>query len=79
MSGEPLRTGERVTVTWAGRPFAGTIVLASGNGRSIAVAVEDGIIAGFVGGVPLLQDDSGEWCTLTGAPVRVDRVEGDRP
>ncbi len=49
------KTGERCTITCAGRTVEGTIVLASGNGLSIMLSF-DAILSGHVGAMPLMWD-----------------------
>lgn len=70
-----FRTGERVWITCEDRRVEGTIVLASDNGRSLALGFE-AILAGHVGMMPVLRDEDGTYRTLIGATeVGIERVE----
>ena len=74
---QPLKTGDLVRLN--GR-YRGKVVLASENGRSVMVALEDGLRIG--GGIllnfaPLLIDYEKETVTelVTGAPIEVEVAE----
>ena len=62
-----------MTVTHGGRALDAMVVLASGNGQSIAIMYE-GVIAGFIGMAPLIAREDGWWQTLNGARVELVRM-----
>jgi hypothetical protein len=68
-------TGDRVRLTCDGRTLDATIVLASSNGRSLALTFE-GIVAGHVGMMPVLDAaGTGQYVTLLGSrPVTLERM-----
>jgi hypothetical protein len=70
---ELLKTGDRVEISCEGRTVTGTVLLASGNGRSLALEYE-AILAGFVGSMPVMQRDDGSYVALTGTPITLRRV-----
>ncbi len=51
-----FKTGERVTFTLEGRSVQAVVVLASENGRALAVEFE-AIMSGWVGAAPILWND----------------------
>ena len=51
------RKGDAVKITYAGRTVLGKVILASPNGRSLALAF-DAMLAGWPGGMPVLWDDA---------------------
>jgi len=51
------RTGESVRITYAGRTVLGKVILASSNGRSLALEF-DAMLGGWPGGMPVLWDDA---------------------
>ena len=55
---EHYRTGEAVMIECDGRRVAGTVALASGNGRSLMLQFE-ALIDGHAGLMPVLMDDDG--------------------
>jgi hypothetical protein len=61
MSAE-IKTGDKLRLTCDGRTVAGWVIMASPNGRSLAVGFE-AILLGHVGMMPLLQDDDGVYRT----------------
>jgi hypothetical protein len=70
----PLRTGESVLIEYEGRTLPGSVMLASGNGRSLMLAF-DGLLGGHAGMMPVLQDEHGAYSALmTGAEVKVTRL-----
>ena len=71
----PLQRGAFVTITTdAGLTRDAMVGLASGNGRSI-VLLFDGMIGGFAGSLPALQDDTGRWRALNGMPLTITMKE----
>lgn len=68
-----MTRGDFVTIECEGRTCTGMVLLASANGRSIMVGYE-GILAGFVGAMPISQQDDGTYTALTGAPVTLTLV-----
>jgi hypothetical protein len=71
--GEPLQTGDSVSVTCDGRTVGGYVRIASPNGRSLIVAFE-ALLDGHAGYMPLLQRDDGSYeALITGTLVGVKR------
>ncbi|CAJ5555246.1 Uncharacterised protein [Burkholderia pseudomallei] len=60
---ENLRTGEPVRIKCEGKSLAGTVILASSNGRSLLLAFE-GILAGHVCRMPVLRDEDGRYQSI---------------
>jgi hypothetical protein len=58
-----MKTGDPVTITCNGQTIDGVILLASQNGRSLALWF-DGMLDGQVGGMPVLQDHDGDYRSL---------------
>lgn len=76
----PLRFGDRVLVSAHGQTrIAATVGLASDNGRSLVLLFEGGLFGvaggGYVGAMPVLQDDAGRWSELlNGVDVIIERA-----
>jgi len=67
-----MKTGDQVTLTVGGHTVTATVMLASQNGRSLFLSFE-AVVAGHVGGMPVLQDDSGVYrAVVTGDEVRLE-------
>lgn len=61
-----FKTGDRVKITCEGRTVDGVILLASENGKSLALSFE-AILAGHVGMMPVSRADDGDrYRTLIG-------------
>lgn len=74
MSTKPLLTGDKVRIECEGRKTVGHVLLASGNGKSLALEFDD-IIDGHVCVLPVLMEDDGKYYSLvTGHLVRVQLV-----
>lgn len=58
-----FRTGDAVWIECAGVRAAGTVELASTNGKSLMLAF-DALIDGHLGMMPVLQDDDGVFRSL---------------
>jgi hypothetical protein len=69
-----FRKGDRVQISCEGRTIDGEVILASGNGRSLAIAYE-GILAGFVALMPVIQDRDGNYAALSRTPVELKKIE----
>jgi hypothetical protein len=70
-----MKTGEHVLIESDGRSLAGTVILASANGRSLMLAFE-GIFDGCVGLLPVLQDEEGAYRSIiTDAVVQLSVIE----
>lgn len=65
-----FKRGDFVTIRCDGRTLPGMVTLASSNGKSLIVLF-DGILAGHVGGMPVSQNEAGEYRTLTGMAVEL--------
>jgi hypothetical protein len=63
--GAEIKTGDKLRLTCDGRTVAGWVIMASPNGRSLAVGFE-AILLGHVGVMPLLQEDDGVYRALIG-------------
>lgn len=69
-----FQTGDTVKIQYADESIAGTVILASGNGRSLMLSF-DGLIDGHFGTMPVLADDLGVYRSLmTGAAVELTPV-----
>jgi len=71
----PIRVGDQVRLTVEGQTVTGSVILASPNGRSLAVEFE-AILAGAVGMLPVLQSDNGQWQDLMGRAVELRVIVG---
>ena len=77
---QEIRKGDRVTVTIEGRTLKCVVTLASRNGRSLAVSVDEGVPLPFaldrstgLQSLLLLQADDGTWSEIVGdRPVEVE-------
>jgi hypothetical protein len=65
-----MKRGDFVIVTAEGKTLEAMVVLASSNGRSLAL-MYDGILAGFVSMMPVLQNANGDWVAMNGIPVTI--------
>ena len=58
-----LKRGQRIAVTYHQQTVPAMVVLASANGRSVMLHIEDALVSpsggAFVGLVPVLRDDDG--------------------
>jgi hypothetical protein len=72
----PYAAGDRVRITIAGQTVTGSVVLASQNGRSLAVTFE-AVLAGAVGMLPILQNDDGSWRDIMGRAVDLETARGN--
>lgn len=72
-----MKTGDRVLLEWdehGQRRTEATVLLASGNGKSLIVEFE-AILRGHVGMCPLLQEDDGSYVSVVdGLPVRLTPI-----
>lgn len=83
MSTDPTRiwrTGERVRITTGGRTVDGTVILASPNGRSLALGFEAllspmGGLGGYAGMMPVMWNEGAFRDLIQGAPVALDEVQ----
>lgn len=70
---ENLRSGDPVRIKCEGKSIAGTVILASSNGKSLLLAFE-GILAGHVCRMPVLRDEDGRYQSIvSGDFVEVSR------
>ena len=60
-----FRKGERVWITCEGRRVEGVVLIASSNGKSLALGFE-ALLAGHVGVMPVLRDHDGTYRSLAG-------------
>jgi hypothetical protein len=65
-----LRKGSRVLLTYKGREMEARVVIASENQQSLAFAF-DGMLGGFVGMMPVLDNGDGYRDLIEGEPVEV--------
>lgn len=72
----PLQRGDFVMVDSGADVFDAMVTLASPNGRSVMLMF-DGIIGGFVGALPALLHDDGQWRALNGMPLTITRTDGE--
>jgi hypothetical protein len=81
MSDTSLRVGDTVRVSAHGTTKEAVVVVASQNGRSIAVEFDGGLFwpsaaGAYVGFMPLLQQDDGTWIELINqTPITVTRED----
>jgi hypothetical protein len=71
------RTGEEVILRCDGRSLPARILLASPNGHSLALAFE-GIVAGFVGMMPVLWDERARSFVSLGVACPVEVAAQER-
>jgi len=65
-------TGDKVTLTFGDQVVAATVILASQNGRSLALA----FVAGHVGAMPVLQGEDGRYrSVITGDEVQLGPLQ----
>jgi hypothetical protein len=74
-----LRTGDAVIISWRGKQVPGRIRLASENERSLFIEWDafktETMIAGCLGAMPLLRDDTGIYrCLMNDEPIDIERV-----
>lgn len=65
-----MTRGDAVILTIDGREIEGTIILASGNGRSLAIEF-DAIVGNWVGGIAVMKHDDGSWRAIDGTLLAV--------
>jgi hypothetical protein len=71
----PFVTGQAVQIECDGRTLAGSVIFASGNGKSLMLGF-DAIVDGHIGMMPVLQNDDGSYSAITtGIAVKVRPVE----
>ena len=72
---KPWRKGDPVEITYEGHLSRGVVLMASENGRSLALALE-GVLGGYVGNMPVLREEgSGAYYDLiTGCRVWLRRL-----
>lgn len=77
----PFQKGDRVRITCPdGRVVEGEVLVASPNGRSLmlgfdAIVSPTGALGGYVGMMPVLQDDDGAYRDLAaGAIMKLERT-----
>jgi hypothetical protein len=58
-----FRKGDRVKIGWEGRTINAEVLIASPNGKSLMLQFE-AIIGGYVGMMPVVQDDVGKFHTI---------------
>jgi hypothetical protein len=56
---------------------AGRVVLASGNGKSLVLGWEDGMLGGYVGTMPALAEGDGYIDLIEGKPVEITKLDAD--
>ena len=70
-----LKTGDAVLIDCAGKKIAGTVLLASSNGKSLMLEFE-AILDGHVGMMPVSRDDGGAYYSIvTGKPVTLKPIQ----
>jgi hypothetical protein len=72
-----FRAGDRVSISCEGRTLAGTVALASPNGRSLVLEFE-GLLGGYVGVMPVLEIAGVFLDLLQGRKVDVRRSQAGR-
>lgn len=70
MAAVVIRKGDWVRLGVDSHDLDALVIMASSNGRSLIVVCE-AIVGGFVGTVPVFQEDDGRWTTLSGTPITV--------
>lgn len=69
-----FRTGDHVLIECGGRTVPGTVLMASGNGKSLMLNF-DAIIDGHVGMMPVLLCDDGVFASImNGVEVKLSQV-----
>lgn len=70
-----FKPGDRVRVSCDGDTAEGVLIVTAANGRSLCVAWDDGMCGGYVGMMPILLTDSGEYRALiSDRPVTLERL-----
>lgn len=73
----PLGRGDFVVLTTdTGRRVEAMVVLASPNGRSLMLMF-DAMIGGWLGQMPIFEEEDGSWRALDGMPVQLHRREAE--
>jgi hypothetical protein len=72
------KTGDAVQITCKGRTVVGSVLLASGNGRSLMLQFE-ALLAGYAGMMPVSWDEAREVFRglVCGSPVELMAPPGD--
>lgn len=65
-----LREGSRVLITYKGRELEGRVILASENQQSLMMTF-DGMLGGYVGSMPVLDNGDGYRDLIENEPVEV--------
>jgi len=73
--GHRWRKDDRVMIAIGADRTPGVVIFASGNGKSLMLQFE-AILHGHVGMMPVLQDDDGSFCSITGEVVELTEGEG---
>ena len=69
-----LQKGDHVKIQFSGQLLEGSVILASENGRSLALAFE-GIMGGYVAMMPVLLEEDGIFRDLvTGREVEIEKI-----
>ena len=71
-----LKKGEEIVLEHEGREVTAFVLMASENGKSLAVAF-DAMLGGYVGMMPILfNDEAGEYQDLAiGKPVLIKKIQ----
>jgi hypothetical protein len=73
MASPEFQTGDAVRITCNGRAVPGSVLLASGNGRSLMLGFE-ALIEGHVGMMPVSRNEQGVYQSIvTGVTVELKR------
>lgn len=71
-----LRKGDVVVASNGERSIEAHVMIASPNGRSLFLVWSDGMLGGYVGMMPVLQDESGQYTALMdGMPITLTRKD----
>lgn len=71
-----FKTGDVVTATFDGRTVDALVILASANGRSLAISF-DAMLGGHVGMMPVLQREDGNYeALITAEPIMLALKKG---
>ena len=70
-----FKTGDTVQATSEGRTVTARVIMASPNGKSLAIQWDDGMLAGHCGLMPIYQNDNGHYFSLFDHPVTLAKVE----